>query len=63
MPSLEGFPERGTLVQVGPWEKGLAVEFGAGPAAEIIVHSGSFAASPEEEHGRGPTQVTISPQD
>jgi len=42
--AAEGFPERGMLVQVGPWEKGLPVEFGAGPAVEIMVLHGQVAA-------------------
>ena len=61
--AAEGFPERGMLVQVGPWEKGLPVEFGAGPAAEIFVHPGSFVAPTGKEHGRGPAQATVSPKD
>ena len=59
----EGFPERRALVQVGHWEKGVPVMFRAGPAAEIIVHPGYFVAPTGEEHGRGPAQATVSPQD
>ena len=55
--------KRGAAVQVGHRDQRLAIEFGAGPAPEVIVHQGHLNAPAGEVHGGGPTQVTVTPQD